>query len=197
MTNLWSKRSESQWLEVLGQYEKVIASQTSSRLAELDEWYRESLPNDIKKRAEPHLTLDDLARLTEWKMVRGVWRARNLALVRSNSLQDVVTRSTEAFAHVPHPTSAISTLASLKGVGPATASAAIAAFAPAQYPFFDELVAAQVPDLGEVRWTLGYYARYAKALQEKAAGIGGEWTPVMVERALWANSGGKIGQPEN
>ncbi len=175
----------------------VIGTQKSSRLAELDTWARGSLPKDITKRAQPHVTLDELARLTEWKMARGVWRARNLALVKSNAEGEVSAVSAEAFSRVPHPTGPISTMVTLKGVGPATASGVMAAFAPSQYPFFDELVAAQVPALGEVRWTLGYYAKYAKALREKAGEMGDKWTPVMVEQALWANSGGKIGKSES
>jgi hypothetical protein len=78
-------------------------------------------------------------------------------------------------------------------VGPATASALASAAAPTTYPFFDELVAAQVPDLGKVAWTLGYYRRYAGALRARAASLPAGWTPVMVERALWAAVGGKAG----
>jgi hypothetical protein len=44
-----------------------------------------------------------------------------------------------------------------------------------------------------VAWTLGYYARYAEALRERAAALGVGWTPAMVERALWAHVGGKAG----
>ena len=84
-------------------------------------------------------------------------------------------------------------VATLAGVGPATASAAIAAVAPETYPFFDELVAAQVPTLGKVAWTLGYYGKYADGLRTRASALGDGWTPVMVERALWANVGGKAG----
>ncbi|HET7622401.1 MAG TPA: hypothetical protein VFK39_10895, partial [Gemmatimonadaceae bacterium] len=58
---------------------------------------------------------------------------------------------------------------------------------------FDELVAAQLPELGKVAWTLGYYSRYAEALRERAKMLGGEWTPAKLERALWAKSGGKAG----
>ena len=74
---------------------------------------------------------------------------------------------------------------------PRTSSAA----APTIYPFFDELVAAQVPGLGKVAWTLGYYAKYAQALRERAGRLGRDWTPARVERALWANVGGKAGAP--
>ena len=83
--------------------------------------------------------------------------------------------------------------ATLAGVGPATASAVTAAVAPELYPFFDELVAAQVPGLGKVAWTLSYYGRYAAALRERADALGAPWTPVMVERALWSSVGGKTG----
>ena len=125
-------------------------------------------------------------------MARGVWRAPNLVLVKGNAPDIVVALSTEALAKVPHPTAPIATLAKLHGVGPATASAVAAAFAPAVYPFFDELVAAQIPALDKVAWTMGYYGKYANALRERAAELGAEWTPVNVERALWANAGGKI-----
>jgi hypothetical protein len=69
----------------------------------------------------------------------------------------------------------------------------VAAAAPDFYPFFDELVAAQLPELGKVAWTLGYYARYAEALRARARELGGDWTPVKLERALWALAGGKAG----
>ena len=63
----------------------------------------------------------------------------------------------------------------------------------AHFPFFDELVAAQVPELGKVAWTPGFYLRYAVALRERAHQLGTDWTPTMVERALWAHVGGKRG----
>jgi hypothetical protein len=44
-----------------------------------------------------------------------------------------------------------------------------------------------------VGWTLGYYAKYAAALRERAAAMGGGWTPAALERALWALAGGKAG----
>ena len=127
-------------------------------------------------------------------MARGVWRAPNLVLVRGNDGRLVADTSTEALAAAPHPTKPVATLATLAGVGPATASAAASAFAPEIYPFFDELVAAQVPRLGAVKWTMPYYATYADSLRERATAVGGEWTPTMVERALWASVGGKAGR---
>jgi len=193
MNNLWASNDVAQWTATLARYRDVIAHQGVARLAELDRWYSDDLPAAIASRATPHIVPDELVRLTEWKMARGVWRAPNLVLVRGNAPADVESVGSAALALVPHPTKPIATLATLAGVGPATASAVAAAFAPTRYPFFDELVAAQVPTLGKVAWTLGYYARYAVALRDRAAALGANWTPVMVERALWTFVGGKTG----
>ena len=177
----------------LDDYPEVVERQGVARLAELDRWYREELPARIAGRAPARLTHEELVRLTEWKMARGVWRAPNLVLVRGNDADAVAETSARAFAKIPHPTGPISELAKLRGVGPATASAAASVLAPARYPFFDELVAARLPGLGPVAWTLGYYARYAEALRSAARDLGGGWTPTMLERALWSHVGGKAG----
>jgi hypothetical protein len=144
-------------------------------------------------RSPAYATLEELVQVTEWKMARGVWRQRNLILVRSNQPATVEDRSRAAFALVPDPTKPIAILSDLAGVGPATASALLAAFAPGTYPFFDDLVASQVPALGKVDFTPRFYARYADALRERATQLGPDWTPTLVERALWANAGGKAG----
>lgn len=180
--------------ESLARYDTIVAGQGVAKLAELDRWYHEELPDAIASRPRPHVTASELVRLTEWKMARGVWRAPNLVLVRSNPPASVVSTSMDALALMPHPTKPIALMArELKGVGPATASAVVAAIRPDIYPFFDELVAARLPELGKVAWTLSYYARYAEALRERAARLGGDWTAASLERALWASSGGKAG----
>lgn len=193
MTDLWVSSARSEWRNALARYDHVVTAQGVARLAELDTWNRNELPDIIASRRTPHVTRDELVRLTEWKMARGVWRAPNLILVRSNAPDAVVEVSTQALASIPHPSAPIVVLATLAGVGPATASAVAAAAAPGTYPFFDELVAAQVPQLGKIAWTLGFYARYADAIRARAAALGDDWTPVMVERALWAHVGGKAG----
>ena len=193
MTQLWAASSQARWRNALDAYEQTIAAQNVARLPELDRWYSSEFPRAVEARATTHITLPELVRVTEWKMARGVWRAPNLVLVRGNDPGEVLAISRAALAMIPHATKLISGLASLAGVGPATASAVAAAVSPDRYPFFDELVAAQVPDLGPVKWTLSYYARYAEALRERAALVGDGWTPVMVERALWSAVGGKVG----
>ena len=191
--SLWASTSLAEWTGALDRYEAVVGRQGSKPLADLDRWYREELPDAITARRAPHVTHAEIVKLAEWKMARGVWRARNLALVRGNDPKLVVQTSTGALAKIPHPTAPITALAELAGVGPATASGVVAAARPDLYPFFDELVAAQVPKLGPVAWTTGYYRRYAEALRERASELAHGWTPVMVERALWSHVGGKAG----
>jgi hypothetical protein len=194
MSGLWAATSDSRWRDALRSYPAVVARQGVARLADLDAWYRDELPEAITKRRPRHATLAELVKLTEWKMARGVWRAPNLVLVKGNDAELVKKTSADALASAPHPTAPVAALAKLAGVGPATASALAAAAEPSIYPFFDELVAAQVPGLGAVKWTMGYYARYADALRARARDLGAEWTPALVERAVWASVGGKAGK---
>ena len=193
MATLWTSDERDDWQRALASYERVISEQGVEKLADLDRWYRDDLPETIAARQPPHVTLAELVRVTQWKMARGVWRARNLALVRGNAPELVIETSAAALAKVPHATAPIAGLAQLAGVGPATASAIAAATTPSVYPFFDELVAVQMPQSGKLAFTLSYYARYAAALRERADRLAHPWTPAMVERALWANIGGKAG----
>jgi hypothetical protein len=152
----------------------------------------------IGERPQPFLTRDELVRVVEWKMARGIWRARNLHLARSNSPEEVQSASRAAFAAIPDERAPLKLLGELKGVGPATASAALAAYRPERYPFFDDLVAAQVPGLSGIEFTLKNYLAYADALRARAAKLtaacpAAGWTAQAVGMALWAASGGKAG----
>ncbi len=193
MEALWKATDPKKWREALSQYAEVIERQGVAKLPDRERWYRSELPGLISARQPRHVTLPELIRLTEWKMSRGTWRAPNLVLVKGNDAGVVRELSGAALAQVPHPTAPIRALAELAGVGPATASAVLAAAEPAAYPFFDELVAGQVAGLGNVAFTLGYYARYAEAVRARSAQLGSDWTAGMVEQALWANVGGKAG----
>ncbi len=128
-----------------------------------------------------------------------MWRERNRQLVRGNPSAKVKQTAQEAFAAVPDPRKPVDILSTLAGVGPATSSAVLACYAPEIYPFFDELVAAQIPQLGKVAFTATYYQRYAAALRERAARLSAQcahraWTAHDVSQALWAASGGKAAQ---
>ncbi len=187
--SLWASDSDRRWQEALDGYDDAIAAVPSKRLLEHDTWYRAELPALLASRESGYVLHEEMVRITEWKMARGVWRAPNLVLVRSNTPEAVMNASRSAWEQIAHPTKPVTALVVLRGVGAATASALLAVMAPARFPFFDEDVAAQVPPLGPVAWTTGYYAKYAVALRERSAQLSvafaREFTPVMVERALW------------
>jgi hypothetical protein len=173
-----------------------LRAQGVNGLEELDRWYREELPGLIASRTPPYVTGEELAQVTRWKMKRGVWRQRNLLLVEANPEAEVEQTSREAFAAVPDPRKPVSLLVRLRGVGPATASGVLAAYSPEMYPFFDEMVAGQMPGLGEVAFTAPFYYRYAEMLRTRAEELNEVcghhvWTANDVGQALWAVSGGK------
>jgi hypothetical protein len=191
--NLWSTNDVGAWRKALGSYEARIASREVNRLPQLDRWYREAFPRALRGRTQPFVTKDELIDVAQWKMKRGVYRARNLVLLKKNAEATVRSESREAFGDIPDPRKPISKLCRLSGVGPATASAVLAALRPDLFPFFDDQVAKQVPDMGTLAFTLSYYVWYAEALSSRARALrdlsGAEsWTAQDVAQALWAHS---------
>ena len=194
--NLWTSNKCQDWQAALDRYADTIEMQQVNGLAEIDTWYRAELPKLIAERSPAYITRDELERVTRWKMKRGVWRERNRLLVQSNSPGLVEKTSREAFAAIPNPRKPVDILSQLAGVGPATASGVLACVAPELYPFFDELVAAQIPDLGKVAFSLAYYQRYAEQLRQRTERLqrkcpDQKWTAHQVSQALWSQSGGK------
>ncbi|MBI5649764.1 MAG: hypothetical protein HZC40_04845 [Chloroflexi bacterium] len=197
--NLWKNNQCTMWHTALERYPALIEAQRVNGLAELDAWYRDELPALIAARAPAYITRAELERVTAWKMKRGVWRERNRLLVQSNAPARVKQIARDAFAAIPDPRAPVDLLAQLSGVGPATASAVLALIAPSLYPFFDELVAMQIPGLGKVAFTATYYQRYTAQLRARATRLQKacahfEWTAHALSQALWSASGGKVGQ---
>jgi hypothetical protein len=130
-------------------------------------------------------------------MRRGVWRANNLRLAGENAPEAVEASTRAALGAVPaaDPVAPVRAIAGLRGVGPATASAVLAAVYPDRYPFLEDVVAAQVPGLGPPAFTLRYYGAYAAVLVARAARLAaacphGAWTAHGVDLALWAACAG-------
>jgi hypothetical protein len=198
---LWASNKCADWHAAFERYADVIAEQQVNGLPELDAWYRNELPSIIEARSSAYITLNELEQVTKWKMKRGVWRERNRLLVLSNPSALVKKTSQDAFTLIPDPRKPVDLLSKLAGVGPATASGVLACVAPNIYPFFDELVAAQIPGLGKVAFTATYYQRYAEELRRRAERLNGKcahhtWTAHETSQALWAESGGKNQNPK-
>lgn len=196
---LWHSADPAMWREALDSYETAIAALPNAKLPAQDAWYRSELPTIVSARAPMHVTHDEMARITEWKMARGVWRAPNLVLVRNNPIGAVEAATSEAAGLLDVPAKALAAVSALGGVGPATASAVLAIMAPARFPFFDEIVTGQVAPhvegMGKIAWTAPYYRKYAAALVARAEALADGWHATMVERALWAhgvNAGARV-----
>ncbi|URD76391.1 hypothetical protein MUK42_08531 [Musa troglodytarum] len=189
----FATRDVGAWSESLSAYESRLALLRKPDLLPLDAFYRAELPVLLLRRdPRPFLTKPELRRLMQWKLSRGKWRPRLLDYVSSLDEASVESASRRAFAALPDLSKAVSELTVLKGVGPATASAVLAAYAPDVAPFMsDEAMIAAMGNAKE--YTLKQYLAFAEKLQTKAKDLSAEgniFTPSDVERALWSSAVG-------
>ncbi|XP_044475776.1 uncharacterized protein LOC123203491 isoform X2 [Mangifera indica] len=181
----------SLWREALSSYQARVESLNKPDLVSLDDFYRNELPSLIYQRnPNPYITTTELSKLMRWKLTRGKWRPRLLDFVSSLDESSVESASQKAFKSLPDLKKATSELTVLKGVGPATASAVLAAYAPDVAPFMsDEAMEACLGNCKD--YSLKQYLLYADKLQAKAKELayeGNSFTPSNVERALWSSA---------
>ncbi|GJJ68763.1 hypothetical protein EMPS_01109 [Entomortierella parvispora] len=195
-TTLFNSSDISLWESILDQYPDAlshhVASKKDNSLLKLDEWYQTTLPAVLATRSPVYMTSKELCQLMSWKLKRGKFRPNLLKLAESNSDADVKRVSEEAFKLIPTGLrAAITKMAELKGVGPATASAILCSGAPSEVPFMADETMASVPGLGPIAYTIPYYIRFAAKVIEKAKeleerGSAKVTSPHLVEMALWS-----------
>ncbi|XP_027893059.1 uncharacterized protein LOC114156738 isoform X1 [Xiphophorus couchianus] len=192
------------WRRVYEKYWDVVeatAKAKKPKLLQLDKCfkasclirYQEELPALILSRPDKHITLSELKMLMEWKLTRGKFRPRLQQLAASNGEDAVQKRSRTALGLLPDVPAAIAELSGLKGVGPATASAVLAAAAPALTAFMSDEAAESVPGLQPVQYTAKHYALYLDKMAAQAAKLNRvdpqqDWTPHRLELCLWATA---------
>ncbi|CAA7393778.1 unnamed protein product [Spirodela intermedia] len=183
------------WREALSSYQASLESLHKPELLPLDDFYQNQLPLLLKQRdPEPYMSKPELSKLMQWKLSRGKWRPRLQDFVSKLEETQVESASRRAFGALPDLSKAISELTTLKGVGPATASAVLAAYAPDLGPFMSD--EAMMAALGNKEYTLKQYLAFARKLQKKAKELTEEGCPFTasdVERALWSFSVGRQG----
>lgn len=204
---LWHTTDCAAWDAAFDGYGALILAHAVNQLPEIDEWYCSQLPALLAKRKKPYLTKKEFLEVLRWKMKRGDWREGNRLRVLATDEAVIRRASQDAFAAAqPLPAATVTAskeykepvklLCELDGVGPATASAALAALRPDLYPFFDEWIGKQIPSLEKVAFTPSYYWKYADALRVKARELtelcGETWWAHDVGQALWVASGGKV-----
>ncbi|XP_047485857.1 uncharacterized protein LOC125036941 [Penaeus chinensis] len=172
-------------------------------LESLDKWYQEELGKAVASRSPPHMIRQELVRLMDWKLSRGKFRPRLIQLSESNE-ESLVKSATEKgikLAQAGKIEEAIEALVVLKGVGPATASAVLAACVPEKCCFFADEVAHAIPALSKLKYTNSEYILLNTELTSCAARLNNEsgngcekennedqWTPHRVELAVWTHS---------
>ncbi|KAK6277657.1 hypothetical protein POUND7_017980 [Theobroma cacao] len=181
------------WKEAISSYKSRIESLDKPNLVSLDEFYRNELPPLLHQRnPNPFITTSELSRLMQWKLTRGKWRPRLLDFVSSLDDSLVKSASQKAFQSLPDISKAVSELTVLKGVGPATASAVLAAYAPETAPFMsDEAMEAALGNSKD--YSLKQYLLFVDKIQsisKELSSKGDSFTPSDVERALWSSAVG-------
>lgn len=140
------------WRQHWHHYDALIASK-NSELPALEHFVFSTLPSVASSRNFPHVTGPEYAKLVSWKLKRGKNRPRLQAYANGLLESDVVAASADAIASMQadNPRVALQPLLKLRGCGPATASAVLAALSP-DYPFMsDELLATT---LGAAKYTV-------------------------------------------
>uniref|UniRef100_G3MMC7 Uncharacterized protein n=2 Tax=Amblyomma TaxID=6942 RepID=G3MMC7_AMBMU len=196
----FTKATPSQWSYVLSLYKEVLKQKAALRtkkggpeeLIKLDAWYQEQLPKVIQSRKDKHLVHEELVKIMKWKLMRGKYRPQLLDLVRINTELAVKSTSKKAFRKLPNLSGAITALTNLKGIGPATASAILAAAFPEQAPYMADESMLSTPGVEATDYTLAEYLNYAERIKtctEQLAKKDPEstWTPHKVELVLWAH----------
>jgi len=190
------------WEEAFRQYPEAIRvrSLTSASRSEL-----RALEDEVQKlvttttaRDPPHVLADELSSVTGWKLRRGKFRPRLQALVGSNNEDRVKTCSTGALEMLAKNDlqGAMAALEELRGVGPATASAVLAAVRPDLVAFMSDEAMLEAPTLGgHLAYTDKAFLMYmsdirtkVKELREGPSAQKQDWVPASVERALYASA---------
>jgi len=210
MTDLVSSISLDEWKAALDAYDERITthSKTSKRrthLVGLDHLVREKYAAVIKTRHDDeggaYFTKEEICKIVEWKITRGRFRP---LMKYANSLNAAEVRSLTKEAFVSDLNEGMNKLTSLKGIGPATASAILSFGRPDEAcPFLsDEVMRAVgvVNKAGKLDYTIKSWETIREKCEVKASELNKLrddedsdiiWTPVKVERALWAATVGE------
>ncbi|XP_064595154.1 uncharacterized protein LOC135461838 [Liolophura sinensis] len=196
------------WRKVYSFYDEVLRLKADKMkpekkkdLIELDKWFQTELPEVIGSRKEKFINKAELCKVMKWKLTRGKFRPRLTQMVAENSEDLVKESSREAFKKLPDVIGAISCLTVLKAVGPATASAVLAAGCPDEVPFMADESMLAIPGLQPLQYTLSFYRTYVKEVSQIRKSLNKkddtkDWTANKIQLTLWTYHLGKQLKPE-
>jgi hypothetical protein len=124
-------------------------------------------------------------------MAKGTFRPRNQQLAESNPDSTVRELTKRAINMLQKDgktkvADALSVIAELKGIGPATASLLLSLLFPSDVPFFDEVQGRVVLGVKDVPFTVKGFELFDAAVSKKAERLA--MTPADVSMALWCAS---------
>lgn len=195
-TRLWKSDDPAEWRKALDAYPARLAALNDPKLLELDAWFWGSLGDTIHARNPHRLTAEELVRVVEWKLTRGKFRPNLVKFARAHTESIVGKATGEALGRFAKASGArdenwlaacLAPLVDLKGIGPATASAVLAA-ATASIPMMsDELIAVALPEATSSQmYSMPRLQTLVEATREKAKRVG--MSPREVERAIFAEA---------
>ncbi|KAK0542355.1 hypothetical protein OC844_007811 [Tilletia horrida] len=194
----------------LARYDEALqvrseASTQSRDLVKQDAWYRTTLRGSLQKRKADKdgafMTKDEMVKLMQWKLARGKWRPRLEQYIQEHAEKDIKDATRAIFKALdesavpakgssnaePIPRDVLKKLTKLKGIGPATASAVLAAYDPKRIPFLSDEAAVGVGKLGDKpEYTEAFLERFIARMHERVA-EDEDWAGVdELERACYA-----------
>ena len=195
--NLLNSNLIDDWQAAKGKYSTALAHISAldtkhKELVSLDHWVRCVYPTEVLSRG--HLTLSDLVKIMQWKLLRGKDRPMLQNLIRQNTELNVNKVSRDCLTLLAKgPTSetwdaCIVLMTSLRGVGPATASAILAPLdGTGAIPFMaDEVLEACTKT--KRTYTIAYYRAMKAGIDAKASALNHVLSPAELSDCLWAHA---------
>ena len=199
-TRLWKSDDPAEWRKALDAYPDRLAALNDPKLQELDAWFWGSLGDAIRARDPNRLTAPELVRVVEWKLARGKFRPNLVKFARAHTEATAGKATSEALKRFGSSSNGddrnenknwlapcLEPLCALKGIGPATASAVLAAATPFIPMMSDELIAVALPNATSSQmYSMPRLQALVEATRLKAKRVG--MTPREVERAIFAEA---------
>jgi len=206
-TRLWKSDDPAEWRKALDAYPDRLAALNDPKLQELDAWFWGSLGDAVRARDPNRLTAKELVRVVEWKLARGKFRPNLVKFARAHTEATAGEATREALKRFRSSSNGddrnknknwlancLEPLVALKGIGPATASAVLAAATPFIPMMSDELIAVALPNATSSQmYSMQRLQLLVDTTRLKAKRVG--MTPREVERAIFAE-GAKTKKPK-
>ncbi|EDQ92125.1 uncharacterized protein MONBRDRAFT_22968 [Monosiga brevicollis MX1] len=192
----WQAQLDAYDERIKTRYQGFGKARQKVNLPEHDRWLWQDLPHVVAARKEPHITLDELVQIMEWKLSRGQSRPLLKRLKAHNTAENVVAVSTRAFAELQAKRKAgpevalravCTILQELPFVGPATASAILAPLYPQDAPFMSDEALLTIPEVRASDYSLNNYLALAVQLDGLRSHLKlHDWSLADLEKAIWS-----------